>query len=351
MVTIIEKVNSFLHEEIVIEKAASIIKSGGLVAFPTETVYGLGANGLDKKAAYKIYHAKGRPADNPLILHIDSVKSVYSLAENVCENAKKAMEKFWPGPLTIILEKSEIVPYEVTSGLSTVAIRFPQNRIALSLIKKSGVPIAAPSANSSGKPSPTRASHVAYDLSGKIDMIIDGGPCKFGIESTIVDFTSNIPVILRPGSITKYDLEQCLNCEVYEKYSLDSQNNVNFPPKAPGMKYKHYSPSAKVFIICGDPENVIIKINELVELAKTDKLKPGVLASNQQKQYYKCDFVLAAGDRDLPETIGRNLFKMLRKFDHYGIDVVYAEGYTFEKVGAAVMNRLIKASENNIIMV
>ncbi len=326
----------------VTDKAAEIIKQGGLVAFPTETVYGLGGNGLDPKAAKKIYEAKGRPSDNPLILHISSPEQLTPLVKEIPQSSKKLMEHFWPGPLTLIFKKSDRVPLETTGGLDTVAVRFPENYIAREFISACGVPIAAPSANSSGRPSPTRASHVEFDLKGKIDMIIDGGHCEFGLESTIVDLSSDKPCLLRPGSITVEMLKDVLGDIDIDKAVLTKLENGE-RPKAPGMKYTHYSPSANVIIVRGSDENVIAKINSMI--AHMDKgLKTGVIASKETKDRYRADEVLVTGSRQDPAEIASNLFKMLRKCDYHNIDIVFAEGLPENELGLAIMNRLKKAA-------
>ncbi len=349
--TIIKRVSSqdysYLNETIA--QAAEIIRNGGLVAFPTETVYGLGADALNPLAVKKIYEAKGRPSDNPLIVHISDLSELKELVSEINDNAEILINKFWPGPLTLIFKKNQIVPFETSGGLDTVAVRLPKNEIARLLIKESKRFIAAPSANSSGKPSPTRASHVEFDLSGKIDMIIDGGSCEFGLESTIVDVSSEIPVLLRPGSITPEMLKSVLeNIEIeneIENFGIDTA-----VPKAPGMKYKHYSPNAKVTIVCGDSDKMITKIKSMAnEYYKNNKI--GILATEQTKDFYDSEkyLVLVLGDRDNENTIAANLFKMLRKFDFYGVDYVLAEGFAETELGYAIMNRLKKASAYNII--
>ncbi len=341
MKTIVLKADN-KNNKAVTDKAAEIIKQGGLVAFPTETVYGLGGNGLEPEAAKKIYAAKGRPSDNPLILHISELSQLRPLVREIPPSAEKLISHFWPGPLTLIFKKADIVPFETTGGLDTVAVRFPENSIAREFISACGVPIAAPSANSSGRPSPTRASHVEYDLNGKIDMIIDGGHCEFGLESTIVDISSDKPCLLRPGSITVEMLKDVLGEIAIDKAVLTKLENGE-SPKAPGMKYTHYSPSARVIIVRGDSEKVIAKINELI--SKTDKgLKTGVIASEETKDRYIADETLVIGSIKKPEEIAANLFKMLRKCDHHNIDTVFAEGLPENELGLAIMNRLKKAA-------
>ena len=337
-------------DQTIIEKAANILKKGGLVAFPTETVYGLGANGLDAVACKKIYEAKGRPSDNPLILHIADFEDLNRIVAYVPEEAKVVMEKFWPGPITLVFPKAECVPKEITGGFDTVAVRFPSNEIARSIIRASGLPIAAPSANSSGKPSPTRASHVEFDLKGKIDMIVDGGATDVGLESTILDVSGKEPMILRPGAITHEMLEQVL-----EKVLLDpavmSKPDKDLKPKAPGMKYTHYSPKARVILVKGEMNKVIEKINLLIKEDIDKGLKVGVMATDQTKDCYSLGEVLSVGDRENPETIGANLFKILRNFDYIGAEVVYSEVFDEKGEGMAIMNRLNKAAGYNYIEV
>lgn len=349
MKTQIFKVDSDNIDNTIIDKAADIIKSGGLVAFPTETVYGLGGDGLNPEASMKIYAAKGRPSDNPLILHISDISQLSTLVSEIPENAKRLASEFWPGPLTMILKKSNIVPKETSGGLDTVAIRFPENRVAQALITSSGTPIAAPSANTSGRPSPTRASHVEFDLSGKIDMIIDGGACEFGLESTIVDLSGEVPCLLRPGSITLEMLRDVLGRVDVDK-AVITKLDAGELPKAPGMKYTHYSPSADVVIVRGDRDKMVNKINELITQVNSS-LKIGVIATEENKDKYKNCEVLVIGSIKDPQTIAANLFKMLRKCDYHKIDKVFAEGLCEDELGLAIMNRLKKAAGYCIIEV
>ena len=349
MKTQIFKADSDNIDNTIIDKAADIIKSGGLVAFPTETVYGLGGDGLNPEASMKIYAAKGRPSDNPLILHISDISQLSTLVSEIPENAKRLASEFWPGPLTMILKKSNIVPKETSGGLDTVAIRFPENRVAQALITSSGTPIAAPSANTSGRPSPTRASHVEFDLSGKIDMIIDGGACEFGLESTIVDLSGEVPCLLRPGSITLEMLRDVLGRVDVDK-AVIAKLDAGELPKAPGMKYTHYSPSADVVIVRGDRDKMVHKINELITQVNSS-LKIGVIATEENKDKYKNCEVLVIGSIKDPQTIAANLFKMLRKCDYHKIDKVFAEGLCEDELGLAIMNRLKKAAGYCIIEV
>ena len=348
METKLVKVDTKNPEKSVLTEAAEILKNGGLVAFPTETVYGLGANGLDEKACKRIYEAKGRPSDNPLILTIGDLDDLYKIVGKVTENAKKIIDAFWPGPITLVLPKADCVPETVTGGLDTVAVRYPSNKIARELIKIAGIPVAAPSANSSGKPSPTRASHVEFDLNGKIEMIIDGGAADWGLESTILDVSEDKPVLLRPGAVTQDMIEDIVG-EIDVDPAVYSKPDGNIVPKAPGMKYKHYSPSAKVILVSGSMENVISTINEKISTDEKNGLRVGVMATTQTKDRYIGGEVLVVGDRTKPETIGANLFKILRKFDFIGVDIVYSEVFDEDGEGAAIMNRLNKAAGFNYI--
>ncbi|MFV0313766.1 MAG: L-threonylcarbamoyladenylate synthase [Anaerotignum sp.] len=330
-------------------QAASILKKGGLVAFPTETVYGLGGNGLDSKACENIYIAKGRPSDNPLILHISQFGELRPIVREIPQMAQKLMDAFWPGPLTMIFPKADIVPFTTTGGLDTVAIRFPSHPVAIAIIRATGLPIAGPSANSSGKPSPTRASHVAFDLDGKIDMIVDGGAAEWGLESTIVDVTGEVPLILRPGAITKEMMEAVVDKVMIDPAILKKPSD-DMKPKAPGMKYTHYSPKAEVTLVRGaTQEAVISKVNELCALDYAQGKKTGVMATDETKDFYEADVVLSLGERDRFEQIGANLFKQLRKFDFLGIDCVYSEVFVEEGEGLAIMNRLNKAAGYRLI--
>ena len=334
-----------------IEIAAEILKSGGLVAFPTETVYGLGGDALMPEASKKIYAAKGRPSDNPLIVHIADIASVDDLAEEVPEKAKLLMEAFWPGPLTIILNKKEAVPKETTGGLNTVAIRMPSHPAAMELIKKSGVYIAAPSANTSGRPSPTMAEHVADDLSGRIEAIIDGGPVGIGIESTIVDMTGEIPTILRPGYITKRMLEGIVGEVEIDKAIIEPDPNLR--PKAPGMKYTHYAPAGTLTIVedANTPdkvtENVIREINRLA----AEKEKVAVLTTADNAHLYTAENKVLLGEEGNGKTVATRLYSALRECDKLGVEYIYSEGFDRDELGGAIMNRLLKAAGHRVVRV
>lgn len=351
MDTIIANVNSGITEEEPnqdLETAAEILKQGGLVAFPTETVYGLGGDALNPEASKKIYEAKGRPSDNPLIVHIADEADLQKIARDIPEAAYKLMDVFWPGPMTMIFHKKPIVPDSTTGGLDTVAVRMPSHNVAYELIRRSGVMIAAPSANTSGRPSPTIASHVKEDLEGKIDMIIDGGDCRYGIESTIIDMTSEIPTILRPGYITEEMLE-----DVIGRVEVDpaiTGHMVHAKPKAPGMKYTHYAPKGIMYIVEGESSNSVIRcINRMVKERQVAGCKVGVLATRYNAMAYEADEVIVIGDKEDELMISSNLYRTLREFDARGVDYIYSESFAGSSLGTAIMNRLIKAAGHRVI--
>lgn len=336
-------------DDALMETAGSIIRRGHLVAFPTETVYGLGANALDPEGAGRIYTAKGRPSDNPLIVHIASLDSLSRIVRQVPERALLLAQAFWPGPLTMILEKSPLVPASVTGGLNTVAIRMPDHEIALALIRSGGGYIAAPSANTSGRPSPTTARHVYEDLNGKIDMIIDGGSVGIGVESTIIDLTSEAPMVLRPGFISLEMLREVIG-DVGMDPCLHSED-PSFRPKAPGMKYRHYAPKAELTIVEGREEDVRRAIEELSREAVSKGLKCGIIAADEDAGAYHYGIVRRAGSREQEITISQHLFGILREFDSLGVDLIYSESFDTPQIGAAIMNRLIKAAGHRILSV
>ncbi len=336
-------------DERVIQEAAKILQTGGLVAFPTETVYGLGAHALDPKAVEGIFAAKGRPSDNPLIVHIAHTKELAALVAFVPPLAEVLIQAFWPGPLTLVLPKSIQVPTEISAGLPTVGVRFPQNPVAQALIRAAGIPIAAPSANISGRPSPTQAFHVAEDLYGKIDMIMDGGATEVGLESTVLDVTGAIPIILRPGGITKEMLEAVVG-RVDIDPAILAKYDETLVPKAPGMKYTHYAPKAKITIVEGALDRIVEEINKQVKNQPSNK-KIGIMATTQTQALYVECLMLVVGDRSHPETIAANLFAILRQFDQLGIEHVYAESLPQTALGMAIMNRLQKAAGYDIIKV
>ncbi len=348
MRTVLEDMREGVSEE-GIYRAGEILKSGGLVAFPTETVYGLGANALDAGASAKIYQAKGRPSDNPLIVHIANWESIFKITRDLPPKAKQLSDSFWPGPLTMILEKADSVPYETTGGLDTVAVRLPSHPIAQALIKAGGGYIAAPSANTSGRPSPTSAQHVAEDLDGAIDMIIDGGEVPIGLESTIVDLTEEIPVILRPGYISREMLEKVVGPVKIDRGL--SENDPSARPKAPGMKYRHYAPKAPLYIVEGDRIKVQKKINELCEEEYLAGHFAGVIATDETADEYIHALVQSIGSRADELSIAQHLYAILRDFDRMEVSVIYSESFQTPQMGPAIMNRLIKAAGHQILYV
>ena len=341
------------------EEAGRILREGGLVAFPTETVYGLGGNGLNPDASGKIYAAKGRPSDNPLILHIADKDMLYDIAENVSDEAEKLIDAFWPGPLTMVFEKTDKVPFTTTGGLSSVAVRIPSHPVAAAMIHAAGVPIAAPSANISGRPSPTLAKHVVEDMDGRIEMILDGGNIAIGIESTIVDMTSNPPVILRPGYITKAMLEEVIG-EVGLDPTLLVKPTEDMRPKAPGMKYRHYAPKAELTLYEGSVDKVARVIWEQALDKLTKNKRVAIIATKESQVIYdklaaekttkdnEPEFILL-GSRQDEESIARNLYAVLRECDERAVDYIYSETFSLENFGQAIMNRLRKAAGYNII--
>lgn len=337
-----------LNEE-AIKKAGQILRDGGLVAFPTETVYGLGGNALDPRASMKIYAAKGRPSDNPLIVHIAELEKLKEITTKIPEGARILAEKYWPGPLTMILPKADIVPKETTGGLDSVAVRFPSDVIAQELIRAAGGFVAAPSANTSGRPSPTLAQHVEEDLGDAIDMILDGGQVGIGLESTIVDFTEEIPVVLRPGYISLEMLQETLGEVRMDKGLLITDNSVH--PKAPGMKYRHYAPQAELAIVEGPTEKVISYINQMTEEASKKGLRIGIIAADETAARYKNGVIRSIGSREEEETIAHHLYEVLRDFDGDGVSAIYSEAFYTPKMGQAIMNRLLKAAGHKIIYV
>lgn len=342
MQTKILKINPKNPKSSQIRQAAKIIRSGKLVAFPTETVYGIGANALDPYAVKRIFVAKGRPSDNPLIVHISDIADLGILVDHIPESSFDVIDKFWPGPLTIVFKKSKIVPKIVTGGLDTVAIRMPKNKIANMLIAESGTPIAAPSANIAGKPSPTTAKHVINDLSGRISMVLDGGPTKIGIESTVIDLSRNTPMLLRPGGITLEQLQKVLgkiaiHPIIYGKKTKSAH-------RSPGMKYRHYSPRAKIILIQGTKSRVNKKISQLVQYYKNQGLRVGILST--EKNSTKSDMTNFIGNN--PNRIASNLFKSFREFDDRKIDIVLAQEISQRGIGLGIMNRLGKAAYKKI---
>ena len=349
METKVEKIEKTQMNMDIINAAGQILKQGGLVAFPTETVYGLGANALDEEAARKTYAAKGRPSDNPLIVHIASLEDLYPITRKVPEKAVALAEKFWPGPLTMIFEKSELVPHGTTGGLETVAVRMPDNEVALALIRAGGGYVSGPSANKSGRPSPTMARHVLDDLEGRIDMILDGGPVHIGVESTIVDMTVEPPMILRPGAVTKEMLEETVGEVAVDHTILTADTKT--PPKAPGMKYRHYAPRAEMTVVEGPLEKVVDKIGELAAARENEGHRVGIIATQETMDRYGYENVKCIGTREDESTVAANLYAILREFDDDGTEYIYSEAFASDGIGSAVMNRLLKAAGHHVINV
>jgi len=332
-----------------IHTAASIIRKGGLVAFPTETVYGLGANALNPEAVKALFKAKKRPLDNPPIVHVGNIQDVYRLVKEVPEKAEKLMKNFWPGPLTLIFKRSEIVPDVTVAGLDTIAIRMPRHNVALALIRESGCPIAAPSANLAGKPSPTTAQHVLEDLYGRIDAILDAGPTKIGVESTVLDLTVDPPQILRPGGTPYEVLKAALGRIELHPVAVAKKKVLVERARSPGMKHRHYAPKARLVVVEGNLAAVVRKVAELTEYYKQRGEKVGVLATHETVGTYRADAVKSLGSRSNMEEIAKNLFRLLREFDAEGVDVIIAEGVPAEGLGLAVMKSLRKASGYKIV--
>lgn len=331
-------------------EAAEVIKNGGLVGIPTETVYGLGANALDASASRKIYEAKGRPSDNPLIAHISCMDELPALVSEIPEAGRKLAEKYWPGPLTMVFPKSDIVPYGTTGGLDTVAIRMPSDPIANRLIRLAGVPVAAPSANTSGRPSPTKAEHVIEDMNGKIEMIIDGGEVGIGLESTIVDVSGEIPMLLRPGAITIEMLRETLG-RVEIDPAILGPLSADVKPKAPGMKYRHYAPKAEMTLVEGEMANVVAFINREAKAALEAGKSVGIICTEESRSLYEGGILKVIGSREHEETVAHNLFAVLREFDERQVDCIFSESFSKDRLGQAIMNRLCKAAGYHIVNV
>lgn len=350
METVLIKMDEMHPDMESIRKAGHIIKEGGLVAFPTETVYGLGGDALNPGSSRKIYAAKGRPSDNPLIIHICRWEDIYRIAEPVPEAAKKLADAFWPGPLTMVLKKAALVPRETTGGLDTVAIRFPADPIALAFIEAAGGFVAAPSANLSGRPSPTLAQYVQEDMDGRIEMILDGGEVGIGLESTIVDLTGEEPMILRPGYITREMLEEVLESVEVDQTILDIHCKLR--PKAPGMRYKHYAPKGDLTIVEGKPEAVQRAICEKSRRAVSAGQKVGIIATDETEQCYRTQSgahsIKSVGSRMDEEAVGRSLYRILREFDDENITVIFSESFSESGFGQAIMNRLLKAAGHQV---
>ena len=332
-----------------IQEAGEILKSGGLVAFPTETVYGLGGDALCADSSAKIYAAKGRPSDNPLIVHISTMDALDAIVREIPKEAYLLAEKYWPGPLTMIFKKSDKVPLATTGGLDTVAVRMPSHKVARALIEAAGGYVAAPSANRSGRPSPTVARYVVEDLDGLVDMIIDGGEVNIGLESTIIDLTGEAPMILRPGFITEAMLKETIGKVETDKTVFDIHTKE--APKAPGMKYRHYAPGGSLTVVEGEASRVTAYINEQLRSLRKEGKKTGVIATDETAGQYIGDSIKSAGSRGDEEAVARHLFRILREFDDEAVEVMFAEYFSGECVGQAIMNRLLKAAGHQVISI
>ena len=347
METIVKQLDYENIDTQVMKEAGEVLRKGGLVAFPTETVYGLGGDALNPQSSEKIYAAKGRPSDNPLIVHIAEKEDLYRIAAVVPATAGKLIEAFWPGPLTLIFRKTALVPDKTTGGLDTVAVRMPSDRIAAALIRAAGGFVAAPSANVSGRPSTTMASHVIEDLSGRIDMILDGGQAVIGLESTIVDVSVEPPVILRPGAITRTMLEQVIGTVEIDRAVIYPNSGVK--PKAPGMKYRHYAPKADLTVVEGETEKVIAYINDRAAEEVQKGKRAGIIATDETAARYPQGLVMSLGARCHEEEISMHLFEVLRKFDATDVSCIYSESFEEADMGSAIMNRLLKAAGHQVV--
>ncbi|GAA4720645.1 L-threonylcarbamoyladenylate synthase [Brevibacillus fulvus] len=331
---------------------AKLLREGEIVAFPTETVYGLGANALSDQAVAKIYQAKGRPSDNPLIVHIADLTQLKQVVREVSERANRLIEAFWPGPLTLIMPKSAQVADLVTAGLDTVGVRMPDHPVALALIKQANVPVAAPSANRSGKPSPTTAEHVRTDLNGRIPYLIDGGTAGIGVESTVLDVTVEPPLILRPGGITAEQIAAVIG-EVRLDPAL--QADAGETPRAPGMKYTHYAPGGDMWLVEGEADKVAVKMKELLEQAKSNGLKTGVLVPEEFASIWEAepcaDIVISCGSLQHLETVAQNLYASLRMFDEFQVQSIISMTVPKTGIGITIMNRMEKAAGGQVIRV
>ncbi|WP_409252256.1 L-threonylcarbamoyladenylate synthase [Bacillus sp. SCS-153A] len=325
-----------------IVEASQFLKDNEVIAFPTETVYGLGANAMSDEAVDKIFAAKGRPSDNPLIVHISNKEQLNELVEDIPAAAQTFMDQFWPGPLTIIFSKKEgVLSERVTAGLDSVGIRMPDHPVALALIEAANLPIAAPSANVSGRPSPTTAQHVIQDLEGRISGVIDGGETGVGVESTVVDCTSEIPVILRPGGVTKEQLEEAAGRVLVDPSLAEGEG----APKSPGMKYTHYAPDAPLILLEGSRE----WMQSVIDEKRKAGMKVGVLTTEESADFYNADKILVTGSRSDLSTVAHSLYDVLRAFNESDVDIIFSETFPQEGVGMAIMNRLQKAAGYNLI--
>jgi L-threonylcarbamoyladenylate synthase len=347
--TLLLKVDSQTLDLRKVRVAADIIKKGGLVAFPTETVYGLGADALSPKAVINLFEAKQRPLDNPPIIHVGNPRDVSELVKEISNTAERLMETFWPGPLTLIFHHSGVVPSVTVAGLDTVAIRMPKHNVALALIRESGCPIAAPSANLAGRPSPTSTEHVLADLDGRIDAVLDAGPTSIGVESTVLDLTVDPPQVLRPGGTPYEALQAALGRVELSPFAVADRPLPAEKARSPGIKHKHYAPKADVVVVEGALSDVVRSIRRLAESYAERGCRIGILCTDESMDGYEADVVMSLGNRDDLAGAARSLFKLLREFDEKGVDVIVAESLPAEGLGLAVMDRLRKASGYHII--
>ncbi len=344
--TKIIKINPEKPEASYLEEAAAVLRRGGLVAFPTETVYGLGASVLHREAIGRLFAVKGRPADNPLIVHIYSSGGLQEIAADLPEVVDQLAERFWPGPLTLVLPKKESVPEEVSAGLPTVAVRVPSHPVARELLKIAGIPVAAPSANLSGRPSPTRGSHVIKDLDGRVEMILDAGPTGVGVESTVLDLTGEVPRILRPGGVTREMLEEVFGRGGVKEIAPGTESSR---PPSPGMKYRHYAPLAPLYLVMGEQEAVNRYIADRVAKDQKNGRKAAVLAFEEDRKSFAGTLFFSLGERGKPEEAAGRLFSLLRACDDAKVGVIYAVTPSREGLGEAVFNRLWKAAGGNVV--
>lgn len=351
MRTQVQKINPEDFQDQELQTACTVLQEGGLVAFPTETVYGLGADALRPEASRRIYEAKGRPSDNPLIIHIADMDALYDVAEGISHQAIQLAEAFWPGPLTMIFQKKEKVPFSTTGGLDTVAVRMPGHPVALALLRRSGVYIAAPSANLSGRPSPTKAEHVREDLEGRVDLILDGGDVGIGLESTILDLSVERPVILRPGYVTRNMLEEVIGQVQLDPAVSPDTMRQDIVAKAPGMKYRHYAPRGEMTIVEGEIGQVVAAINRMAEEKRALGIRVAVIATEETKELYQCELIRSIGSRKTEGSIAAGLYDILREMDHLKAEFIFAESFETDRLGKAIMNRMLKAASHHLIRV
>lgn len=349
MKTLVFKVDSQKPDTTKIRVAADIIKKGGLVAFPTETVYGLGADALNAKAILHLFEAKKRPLDNPPIVHVCEASEVHGLTKGFPEDAERLMEKFWPGPLTLIFRRSDVVPSVTAAGLDTIAVRMPRHEVALALIRESGCSIAAPSANLAGRPSPTLAEHVLRDLNGRIDAILDSGPTSVGVESTVLDLTVETPEVLRPGGIPFEALKKVLENVRLSPFAVAERALPLEKSRSPGIKHTHYAPKASVVVVEGELSAIVEKVKELALFYAKRGDRVGILGTDETADKYAASVVKSLGSRNDLGGVARSLFRILREFDDEGVSIIVAEGVPSEGLGLAVMNRLRRASGYRIV--